>query len=108
MHVSCTRRQSGVCTVTAGSYGTCSAFDRTVLLNYLSCNTMRTFSDRLIGRASQCYINLRFLYGQDHAVCVLGLVYGAVGAVVLLVMALISAFLFLVPKFRLGKQECVY
>jgi len=25
-----------------------------------------------------------------------------------LVMALISASLFLVPKFRLGKQECMY
>jgi len=69
---------------------------------------MRTFSDRLIGRAFQCFINLRFLYGQEHTVCVLGLTCGAVGAVVLLVMALISAFLFLVPKFRLGKQECMY
>lgn len=30
---------------------------------------MRTFSDRLIGHAFQCFINLIFLYGQDHAVC---------------------------------------
>jgi hypothetical protein len=34
---------------------------------------------------------------------ILGLACGAVGTVVRLVMALISAFLFLVPKFRLGK-----
>ena len=69
---------------------------------------MRTFSDRLIDHAFQCFINLRFLYSQDHSVCVLGLACGAVGTVVLLVMALVSALLFLVPKFRLGKQECIY
>ena len=68
---------------------------------------MRTFLDRLIGHAFQCFINLLFLYGQYHAVCVLGLACDAVGTVVLRVMTLISAFLFLVPKFRLGKEECM-
>jgi len=64
---------------------------------------MRAFSYRLICHAFQCFINLIFLYDQDHAVCVLGLACGAVGTVVLTRDGVHFSFFISCPQISAGE-----